>query len=334
MAALRLTTDAVRGIFAIMPTPAVDGADDPAMADTLDRAETERAVNALIADDVDAIMSTGTFGECASLTWEELRDFAAILVSTARGRVPVLVGATTLNTRDTITRARALRDIGVDGLLLGRPMWAQCDDDDLVAYYRAVAEAVPELGIVVYDNPEAFKGKISTSAYAALAEIPQVIAAKYPVFGPQFAADLQAVDGQVRLLPVDRDWCTAHELGSEDVVACWSGSASCGPLPHVELSRRLLGGDLAGARAIADELGAASAGFFPEGSFALFSRYNIQLEKIRINSAGYIKAGPCRPPYTHCPQEYAAGARASARRFAELDARYRAQALKPSGSLR
>ncbi|WP_433365517.1 dihydrodipicolinate synthase family protein [Streptosporangium sp. CA-115845] len=327
----RLTTEAVRGVFAIMPTPALDGADDPGMIDTLDRAETERAVNALIDDGVDAIMSTGTFGECATLTWEELRDFAEILVSTAAGRVPVLVGATTLNTRDTITRARALRDLGVDGLLLGRPMWAQCDEENLVAFYRAVAEAVPELGIVVYDNPEAFKGKISTEAYAALAGIPQVVAAKYPVFGPQFAADLAAVDHRVRLLPVDRDWCTAHELAPADVVACWSGSASCGPLAHVELSRRLLGGDLAGARVIADELGAASAGFFPEGSFALFSRYNIQLEKIRINAAGYIKAGPCRPPYAHCPEEYAEGARASARRFAELDAKYRARESETTG---
>lgn len=112
MGGLRLTAEAVRGVFAIMPTPAVEGADDPRVVDTLDRVETERAVNALIGDGVDVLMSTGTFGECATLTWEELRDFAEIIVSAAAGRVPVLVGATTLNTRDTITRAKALRDIG------------------------------------------------------------------------------------------------------------------------------------------------------------------------------------------------------------------------------
>ncbi|MFI5960342.1 dihydrodipicolinate synthase family protein [Cryptosporangium sp. NPDC051539] len=319
---MRLATDAIRGVFAIMPTPALDGADDPAMADTLDRAETERAVNALIADGVDAIMSTGTFGECATLTWDELRDFADILVRTAAGRVPVLAGATTLNTRDTITRARALRDLGVDGLLLGRPMWAQCEGANLVGFYRAVAEAVPELGIMVYDNPEAFKGKISAADYAELARIPNVVAAKYPVFGPQFGPDVDAVAGGMRLLPVDRDWCTAFGL-SDDVVACWSGSASCGPLAHVEMGRRLLGGDVAGAQAVAAELGAASAGFFPNGSFADFSRYNIQLEKIRINAAGYVKAGPCRSPYAHCPPEYAEGAVASGKRFAALDASYR-----------
>ena len=325
MTAPRVGVADVRGVFAIMPTPAVDGADDPAMAYTLDRAETERAVNALVGDGVDAVMGTGTFGECATLTWDELRDFSEIVVAAAAGRVPVFLGATTLNTRDTITRARALRDIGVDGLLLGRPMWSQCDDENLVAYYRAVAEAVPELALMVYDNPEAFKGKISTSAYAELAEIPQVVAAKYPVFGPSFGPDLEAVAGRVRLLPVDRDWVTAHELAPDEVPACWSGAASCGPLPHVELGRRVLAGDLDGAREVAADLGAASAGFFPEGSFALFSRYNVQLEKTRINAAGYIAAGPCRPPYVHCPGEYAEGARNSGRRLAELHATYRSR---------
>ena len=320
----RLTAADVRGVYAIMPTPALEGADNPSMLDTLDRVETERAASALLNDGVDALMTTGTFGECATLTWDELRDFSEIVVSTVAGRVPVFVGATTLNTRDTISRAKALRDIGVDGLLLGRPMWSQCDDENLVAYYRAVAEAVPELAIMAYDNPEAFKGKISTEAYARLADVPQVIAAKYPVFGPQFGLDLEAVAGRMRLLPVERDWVTAHELDPTEVVACWSGSASCGPTPHLEMRRRLFNGDVTGARQVADDLAAASAGFFPEGSFALFSRYNIQLEKARINAAGYINGGPCRPPYVECPEDYANGARASAARLAALDAAYRA----------
>jgi 4-(2-carboxyphenyl)-2-oxobut-3-enoate aldolase len=323
MARTLLRAEDIEGLYAIMPTPAVEGAESASLDYTLDREETARAVEALISDGVDAVMGTGTFGECATLTWEELRDFTDIVVSTAAGRVPVFLGATTLNTRDTISRAKAMRDLGVDGLLLGRPMWAQCDDLNLVGFYRDVAEAVPDLAIMVYDNPEAFKGKISTDAYRALADIPQVVAAKYPVFGPQFATDLEAVGGRMRLLPVDRDWVTAYKLAPDQVLACWSGSASCGPLPHVELARRLRAGDLAGAEQIAERLGAASVGFFPEGSFALFSRYNIQLEKIRIGAAGYINAGPCRPPYVVCPEDYASGARASARRFAELDADFR-----------
>ena len=324
----RLGAEDVRGVFAIMPTPALDGADDPAMTDTVDYAETERAVNALIADGVDAIMTNGTFGEGATLTWPEHRAFADLVVRAAAGRVPVLVGATTLNTRDTIERARVFAGLGADGLLLGRPMWCYCDDVDLVKFYASVAEAVPELAIVVYDNPEAFKGKISPGAYQAMSVIPQLVAAKYPGLGETFLSDLKAVDRQMRLLPVDRDWFTAWERAPDETVACWSGSASCGPRPHTQLGQKIRSGDRASAKTISRELQDASAGFFPEGKFALFARYNVQLEKIRIDEAGYMRAGPCRPPYTYCPPAYADGARESGRRFAALNARYLAQAAR------
>lgn len=326
MTAPRLGADDVHGVFAIMPTPALPGAGDPGMTDTVDHQETARAVRALIDDGVDGVLTTGTFGECATLTWPELRAFAETAVAAAGGRAPVFVGATTLNTRDTIERARVLRGLGVTGMLLGRPMWCYLDDADIVAFYRAVAEAVPELAIIVYDNPEAFKGKISSAAYRELAALPQVIAAKYPVLGPSFADDLAAMDGRMRALPVDRDWFAAWEKAPDEITACWSGSASCGPRPHVELARRIAAGDADGARAIAAEFTQAAQGFLPQGDFAQFARYNIQLEKIRINEAGYVKAGPSRPPYLSCPPGYADGARASGRRFAALDDKYRQQA--------
>jgi 4-(2-carboxyphenyl)-2-oxobut-3-enoate aldolase len=322
----RVTTSDVRGVYAIMPTPALPGAGDPAATDTVDHAETARAVRALIDDGVDAVLTTGTFGECATLTWDELRAFAETAVAAAAGRVPVFAGATTLNTRDTIARARVLRDLGVSGMLLGRPMWCYLDDAGIVAYYQAVAAAVPELAIIVYDNPEAFKGKISAVAYRQLAALPQVIAAKYTSLGPSFADELAAMDGRMRALPVDRDWCSAWEKAPQEIVACWSGSVSCGARPHVELARRIAAGDADGARELTAEFAQAAQGFLPQGDFRLFAQYNIQLEKIRINEAGYINAGPPRPPYLNCPADYADGARASGRRFAALDAKYRQQA--------
>ena len=204
-------------------------------------------------------------------------------------------------------------------------MWSPCDDNDLVHYYKAVADAVPNLTIIVYDNPEAFKGKISPKAYSKLAEIPQVVAAKYPGLSGGFLADLEAVNGKMRLLPVERDWYYAWKWAPEDVVACWSGSASCGPNAIIQLSRKIKGGDDSAAKTISRELASASRTFFPKGSFALFSQYNIQLEKIRINEAGYMKAGPCRPPYISCPNDYAEGARQSGRLLADLHRQYASQ---------
>ncbi|TAN29949.1 MAG: hypothetical protein EPN30_01545 [Actinomycetota bacterium] len=305
-----------------MPTPAVPDAANPGLADTIDYDETRLAVEKLITDGVNAILTTGTFGEGASLLFEELEAFASTVVDASKGRVPIFVGATSLNTRDSIARARTLRNLGVNGLLLGRPMWSPCDDVDIVRYYKSVAEAVPELAIIIYDNPEAFKGKISPKVYSKLSDIPQIVAAKYPGLTGGFLADLEATDGKIRLLPVERDWYYAWRWAPDQVAACWSGSASCGPNAIVQLAKMIQSDDNAGALAISRELAAASKSFFPKGSFALFSQYNVQLEKIRINEAGYINAGPCRPPYISCPNDYAEGARQSGRLLAELHRKY------------
>lgn len=319
---MTVTKEEIKGVFAIMPTPATQGAGNPSAEDSVDYSETQKGVNSLVEDGVSAILTNGTFGEGATLTSDEIYKFTHQVVKCADGRVPVFAGATTLNTRDTIKRAKRLSDLGVTGLLLGRPMWSPCDDDDIVTFYQDVTDAVPELAIIVYDNPEAFKGKISSKVFSRLSLIPQIVAVKYPGLSTSFLADLEAVEGRIRLLPVERDWYYAWRWAPDELQACWSGAASCGPNAIVELANRIQKNDTEGALMISKELAWASSSFFPKGSFQLFSQYNVQLEKIRINEAGYIHAGPSRPPYTHCPEEFVSGARESGRRLASLHQTY------------
>src|SRR5690606_8925190 len=73
----------MRGVMAYPPTPALPGADRVDATDTVDLAETERMIRTLIADGVDAIALNGTLGECATLTLEEWKAFAACAAETA-----------------------------------------------------------------------------------------------------------------------------------------------------------------------------------------------------------------------------------------------------------
>ena len=54
----------------------------------------------------------------------------------------------------------------------------------------------------------------------------------------------------------------------------------------------------------------------------VFAAYNIQIEKIRMEAAGYCRPGPLRPPYDVIPPEYEEAARECGRRWAELHRRY------------
>src|SRR4051812_37283740 len=75
----RLAVEDIRGAWAIIPTPATPDAADPAVNDTVDLDETARVVDELIEAGVDGILSLGTLGECAALTWEEKRAFIAAM---------------------------------------------------------------------------------------------------------------------------------------------------------------------------------------------------------------------------------------------------------------
>lgn len=323
----RYTAADVTGVVAILPTPALPGADSWDATDTVDLAETERLTRALLDEGVDMILTNGTFGEGASLTLDELLAFNDTVIRTTAGRVPVFAGATTLNTRDTIERGRRLTALGADGLFVGRPMWVALDDDQIVAFHTAIAEALPGHSQIAYDNPQAFKGKITPEVYARLAGVPQVVAAKHMglgLMGERFVADLEAAGDRIRLLPVAGDWATTARRFPELARACWSGDVACGPAPVLRLRDAIRSRDWDRATAIQDEIGEALAPLFPGGSFEEFSRYNIQIDRAEFAAAGYFVPGPTRVPYTSCPQSYLDGGREAGRRWAQLQRRYAA----------
>lgn len=314
----RLGYEDVRGVYAIMPTPATPDAGNVNVAFTVDLQEAARATRALVDDGVDALMINGTFGEAPSLTEDEWRQFTQVVVEAAGGQVPVLAGPTTLDTRTTIDRARFARDAGVQGLLLGRPMWNELDPDQVFDFYKSVGEAVPQLGIIVYNNPAAFKSHISVELWERLATIPQVIGAKYGMLDVTYREAAARVGKRVRLMPMEINWFTALNWFPEEAKACWSGGASCDPLPVIQLRNAIAAGDEDQAEELTRRLSATYETFFPAGGERAFRIYNVQLEKARMDAAGYLKAGPSRPPYHTIPDELAEGARTAGIRWRAL----------------
>jgi 4-(2-carboxyphenyl)-2-oxobut-3-enoate aldolase len=331
MADLRLEYDDVEGIFAIMPTPATPDASDPAVEYTLDEAEAERGARRLVEDGVDGVMINGTFGEAATLTEAEWKAFTRIVVEAVDGEVPVCAGPTTLNTRDTIRRMEFAREVGADGVLLGRPMWLELSEAATVEFYRQVAEAVPELGIVVYHNPPAFKNRLTPPMWRELADIEQVVAAKYGAVDVGWRDAARQVGDRVELMPIERKWYLARQLLPEKSAAAWSGSASCDPLPALRLKRALLDGDDERAGELNRRINGTNRKFYPEvGPEAvypeamnvrhddLYGLYTIALQKGRIRGAGYIDPGPPRPPYHVAPDDLVAMAEESGREWRAL----------------
>jgi dihydrodipicolinate synthase/N-acetylneuraminate lyase len=313
----------LRGVYAIIPTPAKDGADRWDAVDTVDLVETERVVNRLIGDGVSGLIVLGTTGECATVTGQEYEAFVACVLETVKRRLPTFIGTTALGTHEVVRRTRCAADRGADGILLGLPMWQPLTVDMAVEYFRGISEAFPELALMVYGNNRAFRFSFPPEFWSRVVEVaPTLICAKYS--RPQALLEsLAASKGRVHFLPHDGGLSKFAALSPETTTACWSTAASMGPEPVLEQMRALLANDAEAMKRIAADLAwtrepIAELSSNPE----LFATYNIQLEKIRIEAAGYCKAGPIRPPYNFMPEPYAEAARENARRWRQLCEKY------------
>lgn len=311
------------GCYAIIPTPATPDADRWDAVNTVDLAETERVINALIADGVNGLIILGTTGECATLTPEEYRSFVDCVLSTVRKRVPTFVGTSALGTHEIVARTRFARQQGADGVLTGLPQWQPCTLDMAVELYRSLSEGFPDLAVMVYANSRAFRFPFAPDFWErVVAAAPTVMAAKFARPGALLAAQ-QAAKGKVHFLPHESAMLPFYELAPLTTKACWSTSASMGPEPALAVVRAILAGRIDDARAVAADLAWAGETVNPIIEQPdIFASFNIQIEKLRIEAAGYCKTGPIRPPYQVVPEEYAAAARECGVRWAALRKKY------------
>ncbi len=107
-----LTARDLRGLYAIIPTPAKPGADRVDAIDTVDLEESRRLVERLIADGTHGLIALGTTGECATLTPDEYDAFVTCVLQTIAKRVPVFIGCTALGAHEAVRRIARARDLG------------------------------------------------------------------------------------------------------------------------------------------------------------------------------------------------------------------------------
>lgn len=309
----------MEGLFGIIPTPARDGADHAEARDTVDLDETERLVRALLADGVDGLVILGTTGECATLTRAEYESFASSVVETVAGRVPTYVGATALGMHEIVDRLRFVRDLGADGTLLGLPMWQPLTHEMAVSYYERLSATFPDLAIMAYANSRAFRFPFDADFWRQLpGRAPTVRSAKFSK--PDLLLDYQeASGGAIQFVPHESAAARFAKLSPETTTSCWSTAASMGPEPALAMIHAIRDRDWQRIDAVSEDLAYVNEPIRhivsdPE----IFRSYNIQIEKTRMNAAGYCTAGPIRPPYDVLPAEYATAAQECGRRWSEI----------------
>lgn len=201
-----------------------------------------------IKNGTDAIVPCGTTGESATLTYEEHHRVVEFTVQTVNRRVPVIAGAGSNSTTETVDLTKHAKKAGADGALLITPYYNKPTQEGLYQHYKALASATP-LPIVVYSVQGRTGVNVEPATLKRLAAIDNIVGVKEASGNVgQMAAICHELPERFDVICGD-DALTIPliSLGGRGVISVASNEI---PGDMTRLTQAALSGDYAGARAI------------------------------------------------------------------------------------
>jgi 4-hydroxy-tetrahydrodipicolinate synthase len=157
------------GSIPALVTPFRDGA--------FDEAAFRSFVDWQIAEGSSALVPCGTTGESATMSIEEHNHVVRVCVEQAAGRVPVIAGCGSNDTRVALEHMHHAKKAGASAALVVLPYYNRPNQDGLLAHYRTLAEGC-DLPIVIYNVPARTVTDISVETMAELAKLPTIVGVK------------------------------------------------------------------------------------------------------------------------------------------------------------
>jgi len=128
---------------------------------------------------IDFLVPCGTTGETPTLTHDEWLYVIDTTIEIAAGRVPVVAGATSNSTHDAVEKAKEIAARpGVNAILTASPYYNKPTQEGQYRHFKAIAEAVGDKPIILYNVPGRTGANIEPGTLARLAEIPNVVGVK------------------------------------------------------------------------------------------------------------------------------------------------------------
>jgi 4-hydroxy-tetrahydrodipicolinate synthase len=145
----------------------------------VDEARMRALVERQIAGGVRLLVPCGTTGESVTMTEEEDQKVIGITVEVARGRARVIAGTGSNSTASAIEYSVKARELGADAVLVVAPYYNKPTQEGLYAHFRAVAEAVAGMPVVIYNVPGRTSSNILAPTALRLArEVENIVAVK------------------------------------------------------------------------------------------------------------------------------------------------------------
>jgi 4-hydroxy-tetrahydrodipicolinate synthase len=233
-----METRSFSGAYTALITPFRNGA--------IDELALRSLVNFQIEQGIDGLVPCGTTGESVTLSESEHDRVIEIVVEQAAGRVPVIAGTGSNDTRTTIDRTRHARAAGADAALVVVPYYNKPTQDGMVRHFTVIVEAV-DLPIVLYNVPGRTGVNMQPETTLRLAQLPNIVAIKEAGGNLDQVSEivLGAPEGFAVLSGDDSLTAPIVSVGGAGVISVTSNIA---PRAVAEMTHAALAGDFRAAR--------------------------------------------------------------------------------------
>ncbi len=141
-----MNTDHIRGVIVPIITP-IDAKEQ------IDEEKMRGQVDFVIAGGMHGILAFGSNGEFYMLEEDEMERGLRIMLDQAAGRVPVYFGIGAIRTKKCIRLAKMAAENGAAGISVLQPMFLKPTEAELFGHFQAIAQAVPDKPVLLYNNP-------------------------------------------------------------------------------------------------------------------------------------------------------------------------------------
>jgi len=255
----------IQGSLPALVTPFANGQVD---LDTL-----KKLVDWHIAQGSHGIVPVGTTGESPTLSHEEHDLVVATVVRQAAGRVPVVAGAGSNNTIETVRLVQAAKAAGADAALVVTPYYNKPTQRGLIAHFTAAADC--GLPIIIYNIPGRSVVDMTPATMGELARLPMIVGVK------DSTGDVARVSRQritcgpdfIQMSGEDAQALGFHAMGGH---GCISVTANVAPALCAAFQESMQAGDYATARGYQDRLMPLHEAIFMEPGVA-GAKYGLSL---------------------------------------------------------
>jgi 4-hydroxy-tetrahydrodipicolinate synthase len=185
-----------------------------------------------IKNGTDVIVPCGTTGESATLSHEEHHRVVEFTVKTVNKRVPVVAGAGSNSTSETLELSQFAKKAGADGVLLITPYYNKPTQEGLYQHFKKVSESI-DIPIVLYNVPGRTSVNMLPSTVARLRGIRNIVGIK------EATGDMKQVSELIRLCGRDFDVISGDDFTTLSLL-------HLGGVGAISVTANIIPGDAAG----------------------------------------------------------------------------------------